>query len=695
MIQMKKMSRILSAFLVVVTLVALLGVLPREVSAAGVDAPSVSISNVASSGKIKLTWGEVEDAVKYEVYRATSKTGKYSRRTTTTNLSFTNTNAEAGKTYYYKVRAIAADGSYAESKILSRTCDLARPVTSISNTASSGYPKLTWDAVGGAVSYKVYRATSKTGEYKLMKTTTSTSYTNSTAEVGKTYYYKVMAVASKSAANSAYSSVKSRTCDLPRTTVTLSNDAATGKISVSWKAISGARGYEIFKSTDGENYYLLDTVTGTSLVDTASVAGEVCYYQVRALASKSAADSAWSSAKYRTADLAQPQVTASRNSKGKPQLKWEPIEGAVSYKVYRATSRNGSYSVMKTTTSTSYTNTSAVDGTTYYYKVRAISGNTSAHSAYSDIHAVQSGSDSKLRYVNTTSLYLYKSASSSSKYVKVPYMTELTLAEAVTSGSSGKWYKVYYQGNPYYVWITPDSDKLTTVQTGIYYEGNTPLQQEILDLAMTIYHEWETDYISGESGVKHSNGKVGFDCSGFTCYIINTVMQQYVPTYRLLPDTGSLFEVRDIYNTGYTGEFKAIDVKSIKDAQPGDMLFFCSAETGRLNHCGLYLGNGEFIHCTSTWDGVCLMPLSGSFEERLIGIKRFVPEEVVPANQKRYMSSGCKLYEDRKCEGDVIMRLSKGEAVTVLFTKPDSTAYVRTADGTCGFVFVKYLSKTK
>lgn len=43
------------------------------------------------------------------------------------------------------------------------------------------------------ITYKVYRATSKSGKYKLIKTTKSTSYTNKGLAVGKKYYYKVVA----------------------------------------------------------------------------------------------------------------------------------------------------------------------------------------------------------------------------------------------------------------------------------------------------------------------------------------------------------------------------------------------------------------------------------------------------------------------------------------------------------------------
>ena len=99
----------------------------------------------------------------------------------------------------------AAAAAYSEVK--SCTCDLAQP--SVSIALSSKKPKVSWGKVTGAVEYKVYRATSKTGTYSLVKTTTSSSYTDSKASSGKTYYYKVVAVCSNTAGNSAYSSVVS------------------------------------------------------------------------------------------------------------------------------------------------------------------------------------------------------------------------------------------------------------------------------------------------------------------------------------------------------------------------------------------------------------------------------------------------------------------------------------------------------
>ncbi len=65
----------------------------------------------------------------------------------------------------------------------------AAPVVKIGNSAASGKPMLTWNAVEGATSYRIYRSTAKGSGYSLLGTTTATSYTNTGAKAGTTYYY--------------------------------------------------------------------------------------------------------------------------------------------------------------------------------------------------------------------------------------------------------------------------------------------------------------------------------------------------------------------------------------------------------------------------------------------------------------------------------------------------------------------------
>ena len=355
------------------------------------NAPALTVSNVASSGKIKLSWEAVEGAAKYEIYRATSKSGTYDLKKTTTNTSFTNTSTTAGKTYYYYVVAVAENGTRSDpSAIKSRTCDLAQTTVTLSNVASSGKIKISWTAVEGATKYEVYRATSKSGTYSRISTTANTSVTNTKAEAGKTYYYKVRAICDVDAAAGAYSSIKSRTCDLAQTTVTLSNVASSGKIKISWEAVEGATKYEVYRATSKDGTYSrISTTSNTSVTNTKADAGKTYYYKVRAICDVDAAAAAYSSIKSRTCDLPQPSVSIALSSK-KPKVSWTKVDGAVSYKVYRATSKTGTYSLVKTTTSSYYKDTKATSGKTYYYKVVAICSNTAGNSVYSSIVSIKS-----------------------------------------------------------------------------------------------------------------------------------------------------------------------------------------------------------------------------------------------------------------------------------------------------------------
>ena len=266
----------------------------------------------------------------------------------------------------------------------------AAPVVKLGNSATSGKPVLTWNAVPGATSYKVYRAASKSGTYSLLGTVTTTSYTNTGAKEGTTYYYKVKAA--NGAGESAYSNVVSgKVVVTPKPAapvVKIGNSSTSGKPVLTWNAVSGATSYKVYRATSQNGTYsLLGTVTATSYTNTGAKAGTTYYYRVKAC--NDAGLSPYSNivsgqAKSVTPKPSAPVVKIGNSaSSGKPMLTWNAVSGATSYKVYRAASQNGTYSLLGTVTTTSYTNTGAKAGTTYYYKVKAV--NTAGESAYSNI----------------------------------------------------------------------------------------------------------------------------------------------------------------------------------------------------------------------------------------------------------------------------------------------------------------------
>lgn len=74
------------------------------------------------------------------------------------------------------------------------TTKVPAKVSGLTKSYQSHYNyKLTWKKASYATKYQVYRATSKSGTYKLVKTTTSRAYT-AYVTPGQKYYYKVRAV---------------------------------------------------------------------------------------------------------------------------------------------------------------------------------------------------------------------------------------------------------------------------------------------------------------------------------------------------------------------------------------------------------------------------------------------------------------------------------------------------------------------
>ena len=354
------------------------------------DAPVLKITS--SNGKAVLSWNAVKGADKYQIERAPDGVNFVKINTgTVKGTTYTDNSAKVDSVYYYRVRAIGTNGSYSKYSDMKRcTIKCAVPSVTAGNNASTGKITLKWSAVSGAAKYEVYRAGTKNGTYSLMYTTTSKSYTNTSSNAGYTYYYKVRAI-SKNGKKSDFCKIVSRTCDCAAPTVKGGNEASTGYVKLSWNKVYGASKYEIWRATSKNGTYTkLYTTSYTSYRNTSSKAGRTYYYKVKAIAERTSyANSAFSSIVSRTCDCARPNVKISL-SNGDPRLTWSAVSGADKYIIYRATSKNGTYTKMYTTSYKSYTNTSAKAGKTYYYKVVAVSNMSSyANSAYSSIVSIK------------------------------------------------------------------------------------------------------------------------------------------------------------------------------------------------------------------------------------------------------------------------------------------------------------------
>ncbi len=248
---------------------------------------------VASGGynALKLTWTATSGATNYEIYRATSATGAYTLVTTTlatAGSSYTNTGLSFNTTYYYKVRAYSLYSSVKtysgySSVASAKTLPLA-PASVVASSPSYNSIKLSWAAVPGANGYSVYRSTSATGTFTLISTVTTAYYTNASLTPGATYYYKVSAyrlVGTTKVYGPQCAAVSKRVVPATITNLTAVRYSSTS-IKLTWGGISGASGYEIYRSTAASGTYtLLKAQTLLTYTNTALKTGTTYYYKVR------------------------------------------------------------------------------------------------------------------------------------------------------------------------------------------------------------------------------------------------------------------------------------------------------------------------------------------------------------------------------------------------------------------------------
>ena len=154
--------------------------------------PELAIEKV-STAKFKLKWTSIDGATRYIIYRKRND-DKMKKVLTlgSKDLEYTTAELPYGD-YEFVVRAgrydskdrVMTDGS---NKVTGTVEKLA---PSIKATAGTKSVKVTWSKMEGVTHYQVYRATSSTGKYTKLTTTTSTSYTAKSLTKGKKYYFKV------------------------------------------------------------------------------------------------------------------------------------------------------------------------------------------------------------------------------------------------------------------------------------------------------------------------------------------------------------------------------------------------------------------------------------------------------------------------------------------------------------------------
>lgn len=166
-------------------------------------------------------------------------------------------------------------------------------------------------------------------------------------------------------------------------------------------------------------------------------------------------------------------------------------------------------------------------------------------------------------------------------------------------GINEGWYKVKVDGHTGYM----RSDFMEI--TGGYATGSgsnskaaaaSQTGNELVDFAL--------QYLGYSYKYGGKSPSTGFDCSGFVSYVFSN------------------FGVTLTRNSA--GQYKNDGTKISKDElAPGDLVFFSNSSTSGVGHVGIYMGDNEFVHSSSSNVGVVVSRMDSTYYIRnWIGAKR-------------------------------------------------------------------------
>ena len=369
--------------------------------------PTLKTAESVDFNAIKVTWEKVDGASGYYVYRKADGE-KYFKQIAEVNgnktFSSTDLSATTGVKYQYTVRAYRNRdgkpyaGSYDSKGVTATACTKSPTIKSGVSTVSDKL-KLTWSKVNGATGYNVYRKLENDKSYKLLKTINgngNVEFTDSGLKCGVKYYYRVNGFRTVDSKN--YEGLGSKNY-LGLTTpaqpaLKSAKSLGYNTISIEWTKVEGATGYDIYRKTTG-TYSKIGTVDKQSTVtfkDEKAVTGVRYQYTVRAFYNKNGIKrvSTYENYIHGTAYPSNPNlISVTSVEYNAIELKWDKVDGANGYKIYRKLPSDKNYKELITLyeQTDKYTDQTVTCGTTYQYIIKSFryengkiytSGNNSA-----------------------------------------------------------------------------------------------------------------------------------------------------------------------------------------------------------------------------------------------------------------------------------------------------------------------------
>ena len=347
----------------------------------------------------KLTLQISKDGLSWLDLTETSPAGAPSSATITFSL-----NVPDYEDGIYRIRAVAEDlagniSNTQNSSYVEYNFDRTPPAkpTGLKTAPATAYINLTWQkgAETDLSAYKIYRSESKEGSFTVLNSSlTALAYNDRNVKPGTTYYYKISAIdfAGNESESSEVVSVQPTTdTEKPEVLSAYPNAGLTLPANPKINILANDNyklSYISLEYLDANNQWAL---VGKQMFNTYSEVASFKWntnelnegsYKLRALTE----DQNGNKSEYR-----QMEYKLNLNPPSKPvltvepaewsnNLSWTPSTGAwteeeqefAGFMIFRKTSDNSSYALLKETTSSAYTDKSVIPGIAYSYRVEAV-----------------------------------------------------------------------------------------------------------------------------------------------------------------------------------------------------------------------------------------------------------------------------------------------------------------------------------
>jgi len=348
-----------------------------------------SASDNEYTDKIRITWDPTPYATKYIVYRAPYEyTGfRYTEIGAAHDPEYDDTSAEPGKRYKYKVQAVWYGCGSLTSAVDAGSRKLLTP-TGVSASVRTYNDRIavSWNAVSGAESYNIWR---KDGwsSWEIVDASATTAYMDTAIVAHRTYGYIVQAVAaggeSELSAPAWGVAGACPTMTYP-TGTSASDNEYTDKIRITWDPTPYATKYIVYRAPyeyTGFRYTEIGAAHDPEYDDTSAEPGKRYKYKVQAVwygcgSLTSAVDAG-------SRKLAAPTGVSASDAAFVDRIivTWNAVPGADEYAILRAESDSGPFTVIGSSSTTTYEDLAAPCSAWYAVEAVADGGASDPSSA--------------------------------------------------------------------------------------------------------------------------------------------------------------------------------------------------------------------------------------------------------------------------------------------------------------------------